>query len=95
MDKVEIKTSTGFECELDQDAMDDMELSELMDTIIDDQADPLRKMHAVTHIAEKILGKEGKTALYEHCRNEAGRVPTKRVYEEISEIIRGLGSKKN
>lgn len=95
MDKVEIKTKSGFECELDQDAMDDMELAELLESIIDEQADSTKKMHAMTHIVEKILGADGKKALYDHCRNEVGRVPTTRVYGEITEIIQGMGSKKN
>ena len=48
MDKVSIKTRSGFECELDQDAMDDMELAELLESIIDEQADSTKKMHAMT-----------------------------------------------
>lgn len=95
MDKVHIRTQSGFEVDLDQDAMDDMELSELLDAIMDEQADARQKMHAYTNIAQKILGDDGKKALYAHLKNESGRVPHKKVFDEIGDLIKGLGSKKN
>ena len=38
-----------------------------------------------------ILGKETRTRLYNHLRNEAGRVPPADVDRELTEIMNALG----
>ena len=79
-------TKSGFECLLDKKQMDDMEL---VDKIAEaDAGNPL----AVSAVIEKVLGKEQKAKLYNHLRNEDGRVPIEKVGEEIVEIITSLGS---
>nr|DAP67689.1 MAG TPA: hypothetical protein [Caudoviricetes sp.] len=79
-------TKSGFECLIDKKQMDDMEL---VDKIAEaDAGNPL----AVSAVIEKVLGKEQKAKLYNHLRNEDGRVPIEKVGEEIVEIITSLGS---
>lgn len=79
-------TKSGFECLVDKKQMDDMEL---VDKIAEaDAGNPL----AVSAVIEKVLGKEQKANLYNHLRNEDGRVPIEKVGEEIVEIITSLGS---
>lgn len=79
-------TKSGFECLVDKKQMDDMEL---VDKIAEaDAGNPL----AVSAVIEKVLGKEQKAKLYNHLRNEDGRVPIEKVGEEIVEIITSLGS---
>ena len=79
-------TKSGFECLVDKKQMDDMEL---VDKIAEaDAGNPL----AVSAVTEKVLGKEQKAKLYNHLRNEDGRVPIEKVGEEIVEIITSLGS---
>lgn len=79
-------TKSGFECLVDKKQMDDMEL---VDKIAEaDAGNPL----AVSAVIEKVLGKEQKAKLYNHIRNEDGRVPIEKVGEEIVEIITSLGS---
>lgn len=79
-------TKSGFECLVDKKQMDDMEL---VDKIAEaDAGNPL----AVSAVIGKVLGKEQKVKLYNHLRNEDGRVPIEKVGEEIVEIITSLGS---
>ena len=79
-------TKSGFECLVDKKQMDDMEV---VDKIAEaDAGNPL----AVSAVIEKVLGKEQKAKLYNHLRNEDGRVPIEKVGEEIVEIITSLGS---
>ena len=79
-------TKSGFECLIDKKQMDDMEL---VDKIAEaDAGNPL----AVSAVIEKVLGKEQKAKLYNHLRNEDGRVPIEKVGEESVEIITSLGS---
>ena len=82
---VEGRTTTGFEFKADKEALTDAEFLELF---ADVQAGDSLK---VFKLIELTLGKEQKKRLYEHCRNEAGRVPADRLSEEIGEIFEALG----
>lgn len=81
-----VKTSAGFEAELDEGCFDDMEL---FDAIVAMQNGDGTKLPTVV---DKILGEE-KPALYDFLRDEKGRVPTKAVSEAITEIIQELSPK--
>lgn len=79
-------TKTGFAFSLEDDAMDNMELVELL--ALTQGEDPL----AITKIAETVLGKEGKQALYEHLRGIHGKVKVSAVMEEIEDIFKAFGT---
>lgn len=81
-----IKTSTGFEMEIDDSCLDDMELFE---AVADLQGG---NNLAVPIVVRKIFGKD-KKALYDHCRLESGRVPTQAISEEIREVFEALNGK--
>lgn len=83
-----ITTSSGFELDIDEQILDDMEL---FDAII-----ALEKGDgtAVPAVVSKIAGKD-RQRLYDHVRTEAGRVPTGDVTREITEIIEALNGKKS
>ena len=83
-----IVTESGFEIDIDETCLDDMEL---FDAIVD-----LQNGDATTIplILRKVLG-TGKSALYEHCRADDGRVPTTVVPEEIKQIFETLNAKKS
>ena len=81
-----IKTKTGFELDLDDAVIDDMELFE---AVADLQAG---NTIAIPVVIRKIFG-EHKKALYDHCRLENGRVPIQTVTEEISAIFEALNAK--
>ena len=81
-----IKTTTGFECDIDNSVIDDMEL---FDSIAELQAGDVM---AVPTVINKLVG-DYKKALYDHVRLENGRVPTQAVVSEITEILTELNGK--
>lgn len=82
-----IKTSSGFSCDVDESAMNDMELLEDLAAI--DGGD----IAVLPSALSRIVGSENKRKLYDHVRVN-GRVPIDSVSQEIGEIITQLGSKK-
>lgn len=87
MTMTKIETSSGFCCEVDENASNDMELLEDLASI--DGGDITVLPGALT----RILGAENKRKLYDHVRVD-GRVPIDRITDEITEILAQLNSKK-
>ena len=85
---MKVKTTTGFECEINTEAMNDMEVLELVVRI--DEGDAL----AYSPFLTKLLGKENKARLYDHVREADGRVPIEKVAAEVGEILDQAGEKK-
>ena len=85
---MKVKTTTGFECEINTEAMNDMEILELVVRI--DEGDAL----AYSPFLTKLLGKENKARLYDHVREADGRVPIEKVAVEVGEILEQAGEKK-
>lgn len=82
---VEIKTESGFVCQLSKDAMDDMELVDIFAGEYPNEA--LRN----SDLAKHLLGDQ-KNALYEHLRKIHGKVPASAVDQELRDIIRSFGN---
>lgn len=80
---MQITTATGFTCEIDDDALNDMELLEGL--IGMDNGDA----NMMPFVMDRLLG-ENKKALYDHVRTEAGRVPVDKVTAELAEIFKVL-----
>lgn len=78
-----VKTTTGFMWDVDDDARDDQEL---VDTLIEMDEHPQR----YSRVLEILLGKEGKKALYEHCRNDKGRVSATLIQHELFDIFESM-----
>lgn len=81
---IEIKTNTGFSCQLPEDVLNDMELVELM-------AADMPEAFRVAKVADHLLG-EKKKDLYNHVRSE-GRVPVDAVEREVRDILLALGNR--
>lgn len=81
--RIEIKN--GCVCEVDEDALDNMELVEALEDVRDDN--PI----AVSRVAELLLGKERKRQLYDALRTEKGRVPASAVSSAIVKIFDAFG----
>ena len=79
------KTESGFEIELDDEAMNDVEAIVEMDT------DGTK----LFYVADRLLGKEGKKKLYDHLRDAKGRVPVVAFGAAIGELIRSFSAGKN
>ena len=66
------------------EVLDDMEVFEL---IVEVDKGDATKLPALLGL---ILTPEQKTALYEHCRTEEGRVPISKVVAEFAQIMEGM-----
>lgn len=80
-----IKTSSGFEMEIETDVMNDMRIIESVAGLARG-TDPL----AIVEISHKVLG-EDRERLYDHLAEEDGRVPIDKASEEITEIMKLCG----
>lgn len=83
------RTKSGFEFQLDENAMDNMELIE--DLVAVDQGD----IASLPKVLVTLLGPETKDALYEHVRLEDGRVPIGLLAEEVKQIFSASKEIKN
>lgn len=81
MEKHNVKTKSGFSIEIEPDALDDMEL---LDELVEISRGNITKLRSVL---TRLLGDNGCAALYEHLRNDKGRVPASAVSAELFEIM--------
>lgn len=81
-------TSSGFAYRIEDSALDDYELLELMTEIDAGSTGNIPKM------VEMLLGKEQKEALKSHCKVD-GRVSSAKMVAEITEILLSHGEGKN
>lgn len=84
-----IKTNSGFEIELDEETLNNMEL---LDSLTELREGDYSQM---SRIIPMVLGKDGKKRLYDHLRLPNGRVPADKVDAEIGEILNALNAGKN
>lgn len=79
------KLENGFEFVVDDDALDNMEL---IDAMADAQEDNPAMFSKAVLI---LLGKDQRQKLYDHLRDESGRVPIEAVTNAFVEIFEALG----
>lgn len=82
-----IKTSCGFEADIDEELLDDYEFLEVMREA---EKSPL----AFADIVVYLLGKDGKEALKARLRETHGRARPEAVRDAVLEILAELKSKK-
>ena len=82
-------TESGFNFEIEEEAIDDYELFENLCAI--DNGDISKS----TIVADGDLGKEQLKRLKEHCRNENGRISTTKMIDEITQIMLNCKTGKN
>lgn len=85
----QIKTRSGFECEINEACLDDMELLDLIADLESGES-----VQAYKGILDKILPND-KKRLYDHVRTEDGRVPITAVSSEITDIFSAIKDGKN
>lgn len=75
-------TSTGFAFNVNVTELeDDFEFVEAVSNLSDG------KMGSLTHVIKMMIGEEAFLRLKEHCRNEKGKVSSKKVISEMEEIF--------
>lgn len=78
-------TKSGFKFDVDVDALDDAELLERMaDAYAGDDG------FALFDVMKKMLGAEQKKKLYDHLRDDKGKVSLRKVGEEMNDIFEQL-----
>lgn len=76
---IEIKTKSGFECKVDENVFDDAEFLDFLSST--------ESSYAIGKACTHILGADGKAAIYEHVRDENGKVRASVVEAELVEIM--------
>lgn len=71
----------GFEFDIPEENLDNMELIDALSEVTDDN------QLAISKVATLMLGKKQKKKLYDHLRNEKGRVPIKDATDALIEIL--------
>ena len=79
------KLNNGFEYEVDDAVLDDMEM---VDALAEAQSTNPR---AISSVVKKLLGDEQKKTLYDLVRREDGTVPIEEVTNTVVEIFEQLG----
>lgn len=79
-------TSSGFEYEITDDRLNNMELIDAL-TEFDDTENKGDKAIVISRVCRLMLGKEQKKALYDHLREPEGNVPIEKVLGEVMSII--------
>lgn len=83
--KVTGKLENGFEYEIDDAVLDDMEM---VDALSEAQStNPL----ALSTVINKLLGNEQKKALYDAVRREDGTVPIEDITQSVVTIFQSIG----
>lgn len=80
-----MKTTSGFECDINKDRLKNMEL---VDALADMQDDDVL---AVSRVVKLLFTKEEKRRLYDHVRTPEGTVPPDAIGAELNEIFSLLG----
>lgn len=77
---IKVKTESGFECEINENVLDD---AEILDVFVElDDGNPVH----ITTAVKKILRDDYKR-LYDHIRTEDDRVPLTALAAEMAEIV--------
>lgn len=50
-------------------------------------------MFSMSHLTERLLGTEGRKKLYDHLRNDKGRVPPQAVAQALNELLTSFSAK--
>lgn len=82
---IEGVTKSGFHYSLEEDSLNDFEVVDAIADIV--SGTPSRMILGLSTFMVKVLGTEGRAALYDHVRTDTGRVPTELIEQEITEIL--------
>lgn len=83
------KTESGFKFQIDDQALNDMELIEELLKV--DSGD----ITALPGVLKALLGEKQKKKLYDHVRTDAGRVPMDLLAKEVTDIFKASKTVKN
>lgn len=85
---MKVKTSSGFECELNESIAQDWRFVKAV--AMADSDDESDKLRGYTKIIELLLGKSGEQKLMEHVKTADGIVPIADINKETIELIQAM-----
>lgn len=88
MEQLKGKTKDGFAYTIDPAVMNDMEF-------LEDLAEVDENPAKLPKLITKVLGKEQKKELYDHYRDENGRVPVDAISNAFVEMLKSSSQGKN
>ena len=91
---IKIQTQSGFDYEIDRDAMDDMELFEDLVTMEDPEVIQAKRLAATNRVFAKLLGDEQKARLNAFLKERDGKVRISAYQREIREIFEAMNDDK-
>lgn len=86
-----VTTRSGFECEVDENVLNDMEI---IDLALEADEDEQNQLIIYGKLIRKILPEDTKKRLYEHIRDESGRVPPDALLAELTDMFNDINKKK-
>ena len=79
-------TKSGFAFEVDENALNDMEVVDVLAN--EEMAAPYK----MSFLVARMLGEKQKKAMYSHLRDASGRVPVDAVEREMADILEAFGN---
>ena len=86
-----VTTRSGFECEVDENVLNDMEI---IDLALEADEDEQNQLIIYGKLIRKILPDDTKKRLYDHIRDESARVPPDKLLEELTDMFNDINKKK-
>lgn len=90
-----ITTTSGFEYEIDPDALDDMEVFEDLMAMENAENNDAVRVAATNRVFRHILGVNQQKALNKHLKAQEGKVKISTYQREIKEVFQRLGELKS
>ena len=91
---IKVQTQSGFQYEIDKDAMDDMELFEDLVTMEDPEVIQAKRLAATNRVFNKLLGEAQKNKLNAFLKERDGKVRISAYQREIREIFEAMNDDK-
>lgn len=89
-----IKTKSGFEFQVEEDAMDDLEVFEAIKKASDPNLSAMDKTAAYFEAFRMTVGEEQDIALREHLKAQNGKVRTSEYRKEVDDFFSNLNKPK-
>lgn len=90
-----MKLANGFEVDIRQDVLDDMEVIEILAEVIEKEKatgiEAILSMAKIGRMLELMMGKENKNRMYQHIREKEGSLKVEVVSGCVTEICAKLG----
>ena len=88
------KLSDGFEVEVNEAFLNDMEVVDKLAELAESDND-FASIRILSYVSEKLFGKDGKKKIYDHIRDEKGVVKVDVFENAMAELMNSVSETKN